>query len=312
MATPAWTQDVSPATQAGTDNQPAAVATEFVAGHGSWSIEYAHTFDHGDYQGPAGADSGQVQFQSIILAGDYFVADRWEVRASIPYARAKAEGMQKHPQLPCPPPGGTDADCGVTHVDNGDYHGTWADWDFGLSYHATIADNYFLAPSFDVYVPSHNYAYYGSGVIGQRVTKYGIGILLEHQLAFSEFYYTVDYQYIIKPRILGIDSNYNELAIDLGYFVTPKLGLRLITDFKVGHGVSDDQIGAAIPDGDFNIPLWRLHDKVRLQNHANAGVGVDYVINDRYLLSTSLLHSFWGQSNSILKYGLDLKLTRSF
>ncbi|MGH8324543.1 MAG: hypothetical protein ACRETD_12215, partial [Steroidobacteraceae bacterium] len=69
---------------------------------------------------------------------------------------------------------------------------------------------------------------------------------------------------------------------------------------------------AAIPDGDFNIPLWRLHDKVRLQNHANAGVGVDYVINDRYLLSTSLLHSFWGQSNSILKYGLDLKLTRSF
>lgn len=287
-------------------------ASESAAGHGSWSVEYAHSLDHGDYQGPAGVDSGQVQFQSIILAGSYFVTDHWEVRASIPYARAKADGLQQHVQLPCPPPGGTDADCSVTHVDNGDYHGTWTDWDLGLNYHTTIADNYFLTPSFDVYVPSHNYAYYGSAVVGQRVTKYGIGILLEHQLAFSDFYYSVDYQYVFKPRILGINSNYSELAVNLGYFVTPKLGLRLITDLKVGGGVSDAQIGAAIGDGDFNNPLWRLHDKIRLQNHAIAGIGADYTINDKYLLSTSVLHSFWGQSNGILKYGLDVKLTRLF
>lgn len=286
---------------------------EFRAGHGSFSIEYSRPFDHGDYQGPAGVDSGQVQFQTITLEGSYFVADNWEVRASIPFSRAKADGMQQHPKLPSQ----CNADftvCAITFVDNGNYHSTWANWDFGVTYHTIIGDNYHLAPALDVYVPSHNYPFYGSAVVGQRETQYGISIELEHQFDFSNFYYTVAYQYVIKPRTLGIDSNYNDFAFDLGYFINPRLGIRLITDTRIGHGLTDADVGASFKTygGIDNNPVWALHDKVRLQNHANVGMGIDYAINDRYSAAFSTLTSVWGQSNARLANGIDLKLTRSF
>jgi len=305
---PAWSQTASDTRSVDTTLKP---ESEFDAGHGSFSIEYSHPFDHGDYQGPAGVDSGQVQFQTVTLGSSYFVADNWEVRASIPFSRAKAGGMQQHPKLPLQ----CNADmtvCAVTFVDNGNYHSTWADWDIGVTYHTIVGHNYYLKPSFDVYVPSHNYPFYGSAVVGQRETRYGIGIGLEHQFDFSNFYYTAEYQYVIKPRTLGIDSNYNDFAFDLGYFINPRLGLRLITDIKFGHGLTDADIGAAAAQDGPDSPVFRLHDKFRLQNHANVGVGVDYSLNDRYSLAFSTLTSVWGQSNARLAYGIDLKLTRSF
>lgn len=306
----AWSQSDD---QPGIGGDIASTGKEYSAGHGSFSIEYARPFFHGDYQGPAGVDSGQVQFQTITLATNYFVADGWEVRASIPFSRAKSDGMQQHPQLPCPPSGGTFADCVPTLVDNGNYHGTWADWDFGISYHTIVGDNYYLSPALDVYIPSHNYAFYGSAVVGQRVTKYGIGIELERQFDFSNFYYTAAYQYVIKPRILDRNSDYNDFAFDLGYFVTPRLGLRLITDVKIGHGLDDADLNASVAADGFNgSPLWPLHDKVRKQNHANVGAGADYSINDRYSVAFSTLTSVWGQSNARLANGIDFKLTRSF
>jgi hypothetical protein len=306
-----WSQD-APINDVG-NGAALELGKEFAAGQGTFSIEYARPFFHGDYQGPAGVDSGQVQFQTVTLEGTYFVADNWEIRTSIPFSRAKADGMQQHPKIPLQ----CNADmsvCVPTFVDNGDYHGTWVDWDFGLSYHAIVGNNYYLTPELDVYIPSHNYAYYGSAVVGQRLTKYGIGIELEHQFDFSNFYYTASYQYVIKPRTLGIDSNYNDFAFDLGYFINPRLGIRLITDTKIGHGLSDEELGDLL---DPNVPLsdqpfWLLHDKMRLQNHANVGIGVDYAMGDRYTLNFSTLTSVWGQSNARLQDGIDLKLTRSF
>ena len=197
----------------------------------------------------------------------------------------------------------------VIHVDDGKYHGTWADWDFGVNYHSQIGRGYYLTSSLDVYVPSHNYQYYGSTVVGQRLTKYGVEIELDHQFDFSNFYYGAHYQYVIMPRILGFDLNYNDFGFDLGYFISPRLGVRLITDLKVGHGVPDAVINPTCCQA---TPIWEQHDRLRLQNHGSSGAGVDYAFNDRWRASATLIHSFWGQSNAALLYGVDFKLMRSF
>ncbi|HKV65940.1 MAG TPA: hypothetical protein VJN66_06120 [Rhodanobacteraceae bacterium] len=287
------------------------------AGHGSVSIGYSRPFYHGDYGGPAGINSGQVQFQVITLSASYFISDHWEVRANIPFVRGKSDGLQQHMQLPCPPPGGTLAQCVPVRVDDGHYHGTWADWDFGLGYYTVIGDNYYVTPTLDVYIPSHNYAYYGAAIVGERVTRYGIGVQLQHQFDFSNFYYTVVYQYVIKPTFLGINSNYSELAIDLGYFINPKLGVRLITDTKIGSGLDDAELNASIatPEGppDFNQGvLWPIHDKMRKQNHLNVGFALDYAISQRNALTFAALRSVWGQSNARLQNGIALTLTHGF
>ncbi|MEO7323449.1 MAG: hypothetical protein ABIW82_01325 [Dokdonella sp.] len=314
--TSAWAQNIDSAEPTEADNPSNALLNTSSAGHGSVSIEYGRAFYHGDYGGPAGIDSGQVQFHSVSLLASYFVTEQWAIHVAIPFVRGKSGGDQVHPQLPCPPPGGTLADCVPTRVDDGRYHGTWADWDVGVQYHAVIGNNYSVIPMLDVYVPSHNYAYYGSAVPGQRVARIALGIGLQHQFDFSNFYYTLQYQYVIKPRIIGFNSNYNELAADLGYFINPKLGVRLITDTKIGGGLGDSELNASLntPEGpDFNQdPLWPLHDKVREQNHFNVGFGVDWTFDPRDTLSFSVLRSGWGQSNARLQNGIGLKLEHSF
>lgn len=286
------------------------------AGHGSVSIGYSRPFYHGDYGGPAGINSGQVQFQVITLSASYFISDHWEVRASLPFVRGKSDGLQQHMQLPCPPPEGTLAQCAPVRVDDGQYHGTWADWDFGLGYYTMIGDNYYVTPTFDVYIPSHNYAYYGAAIVGERVAHYGIGVQLQHQFDFSNFYYTVVYQYVVKPVILGFNSNYSELAIDLGYFVNPKLGVRFITDTKVGSGLDDAELNGSIgtPEGpDFNQgTLWPIHDKIRKQDHINVGFAVDYALGAHNELTFAALRSVWGKSNARLQNGISLTLIHGF
>ena len=315
-STPAWAKNVDSAQPTDADNPPSAPFTSSAAGHGSVSIEYGRAFYHGDYGGPAGINSGQVQFQSVSLLASYFVTDHWEIHVDIPFVMGKSDGQQVHPQLPCPPPGGTLANCTPTHVDDGRYHGTWTDWDVGVQYHAVIGDNYYVIPMLDVYVPSHNYAYYGGAAPGQRVARTAAGIGLQHQFDFSNFYYTLQYQYVIKPRFIGFNSNYNELAADLGYFINPKLGVRLITDTKIGDGLDDSELNASIrtPEGpDFNQgSLWPLHDKVRKQNHIDVGFGVDWTLDQRDTLSFSALRSVWGQSNARLQNGIGLKFAHGF
>ena len=291
----------------GADGNSGAPAPEFAAGHGSFSFDYQHVYSHGDYQGPAGADSGNVSFFTYGLDVDYFVADNWEVHVGLPFTSASLHGLYQHPVIPCSI---TAASCPSVLVDNGFYHGTWADWDAGVRYHADFG-GYYVTPSVDLYVPSHNYAFYGSATVGQRVTKLGIGVDLRHQFDFSDIFYDARYQYVFMPHTLGIDANYYTFGVDLGYFVTPKLSLRITTDVKLGNGYTDDQIGANFGEDGTN-PIWRLHDKFRLEERAVVGSAADYAINDDYVLSLAVVHSVWGRSNFRLTYGYDVKLSRSF
>ncbi|MGH8121473.1 MAG: hypothetical protein ACREPT_01735 [Rudaea sp.] len=112
--------------------------------------------------------------------------------------------------------------------------------------------------------------------------------------------------------MLGINNNYYTFGLDLGYFVSPQLNIRAITDVRLGNGLSDDQLGAAIGDAGFASPYWVLHDKFRLQEHGIVGGALDYVFAQSWDLQSTLEHAVWGRSNGALTYGIEFKLTRSF
>jgi hypothetical protein len=283
--------------------------SEFAAGRGSIGVEFQHLYSHGDYGGPAGKNSGNVTFYTYELEASYFVAPGWEIDASLPYTSGKVTGNYPHPRVPCFLPSGT---CGPTLVDDGAYHGTFSDWHAQLRYHADYA-GFYWTPSVGIFVPSHNYPFYGSAVVGQRLTKYEVGLQLDHQFELSNFFYSARVLYVILPRTLGIDANYNRVGFDAGYFFSPQLAVRAITDVKFGHGITDTQINEAL-DIDGSSPLWQLHDKLRLEDNANVGAAVDYHFgaDSNYQLSLSLLHSVWGRSNFDLKYDLGVRLMRFF
>jgi hypothetical protein len=281
---------------------------ESPVGHGWVSIQGQDVYSHGDYNGPAGANSGNVRFLSIQLNAAFFVANHWDVHLGIPYITSEYNGQFGHPQLPCPP------NCAPTQIDNGQYHGYWQDWDVGVRYHADM-DGYEIAPSLDVYIPSNDYPYYGSASIGQRTHRVGLGFELSHQFDFSNLFYVGHYQYVFNQHVLSINNNYNVFGLDLGYFFTPHLSLRAISDVKLGNGYEDAQIipfapGPGAPTNGAN-PIWELHDKFRLEEHADLGATCDYAFGHN-VLSFTAAHSVWGNSDSRLTYALSLMLTRGF
>jgi hypothetical protein len=285
---------------------PGPANVEFPAGHGWASVQFQDLFSHGDYNGPAGANSGQVRFYSLQLNLAYFVANHWDIHLGIPYISAQYTGQYTHPLLPCPP------NCAPVEIDNGHYHGYWQDWDAGVRYHADI-DGYEVAPALDVYVPSNNYPYYGSASIGQRTRRVGLGFEVSHQFELTNVYYVVHEQYVFDQHVLGINNNYDSFGLDLGYFFTPALSLRAISDIKLGSGLSDAEIipyGPGSPTGGLN-PIWELHDKFRLQDHADIGATSDYVFGLN-MFSLTVAHSVWGLSDSRLTYALAVMFTRSF
>lgn len=280
--------------------EPTSPDAEFAAGHGSLSIQYENLFSNGDYNGPAGAQSGSVRAQSVDLGVDYMVADRWEAHLDVPFTSPKYAGNYQHPAL-------SGCFCEPTFVDNGKYHSAWADFDAGLRYH-TVLDTYYVTPSIEVVIPSHHYVFYGSGTVGADEKKLGFGIEVAHQFAFSNFYYDARLTYVLVPETLGVNADYGTLQADLGYYINPRLALRAIADVKLGNGHSDAQIGATC----CTSALWALHDKFRLEDHANIGAAADYAFDDKYAISTIVTRSVWGKSNFITKYGLGIKLSRSF
>jgi hypothetical protein len=281
---------------------------ESPVGHGWTSIQGQDLYAHGDYNGPAGANSGNVRFYSIQLNAAYFVANHWDIHVGIPYITSQYTGQFGHPQLPCPP------NCAPTEIDNGRYHGYWQDWDAGIRYHADI-NGYEIAPSLDVYIPSNNYPFYGSASIGERTRRVGLGFELSHQIAFSNVFYVGHYQYVLNQHVLGINNNYNTFGLDLGYFLTQHLSVRAISDVKLGNGYDDMQIipyapGPGAPTNGAN-PIWELHDKFRLQEHADIGATCDYVFGLN-MLSFTAARSVWGNSDTRLTYAVAVMLTRSF
>src|SRR5205814_4367971 len=123
----------------------------------------------------------------------------------------------------------------------------------------------------------------------------------------SDFYYRAHAEYFFNQHKLGINNDYYTFGLDLGYFVSPSLGVRALTDVRLGNGLTDAEIGPPRND-----PIFIYHDKFRLQEHGIVGAAANYRFANSYALQVTLEHAVWGRSNADMKFGLDLKLTRSF
>lgn len=292
-------------------DQSSTPVSAYAAGHGSIGIDYQNVYYHGDFDGPAGKDSGNVRFQVWQLQASYFVADGWEIHAGLPYIQGKFSGptaaMFAHPVLSCLTAAGPTPACRPVLLDNGNYHGSFQDWNAGVRYHFDY-NGYQIAPEVDLLVPSHNYQYYGAASYGERNTQVGVGVQLAHQFDFTNFYYQAHYEYFFNTPHIGYNNNYNSFGLDVGYFFSPDLSAKLITDLKIGNGITDQEIGGP-PALD---PIWLNHDRIRLQDHGIVGGAIDYAFAKKLDLQATLEHAVWGRSDGDLKYALDFRLTRRF
>ncbi len=303
---PAWSHDVASADDA-TDSS--------MRGHGGVSIGYETTLVNGFLPdvGPT-KQIGTVRSRRVDLDFEYYVADRWSVSAGIPFISNRYDGPNPHCPTTAPPqcahiPALTQPHPESQFLDNGDFHGALQDWSLGVAYHANI-DTYYITPSVGVYLPTHDYTFFSQAAVGQDLQQLDVSVTLAHQFDFSQFYYSVGYGYVFSEKTLGYSINYNHFDLELGYFISPQLTVRVSSLGRIGNGLQFTE-ELALSGGKTN-DLWYHHDQITAHEYISAGGGIDYHFGNKYTLSATAQTLVWGSSVFNFRYLLDVHLTRYF
>ena len=73
-------------------------------------------------------------------------------------------------------------------LNDGQYHSAWQDWQLGLTHRATLD----IAPHAVLAYPSHDYVFFASAPVGQRLKKFRIGVNRVDPTRTSELWYQYD------------------------------------------------------------------------------------------------------------------------
>jgi hypothetical protein len=72
---------------------------------------------------------------------------------------------------------------------------------------------------------------------------------------------------------------------------------------------TDDPTYGRFPE-DFDTIEWWQHDRLLRHRFVNMGIGFDYFMNDRYLLSGTYFQTIWSEQTNEVERAFTLALTR--
>jgi len=263
------------------------------------SFQFIHTDGFEGTQGtvPLGTtDARTINFDLL-----YQVSDRWAVEFGIPLVSKRYRGEFPHVPAALDPP--KDA----PFIDTGDYHTYFQDWRLGVFYR--LLETPVHIEAFAAYgVPSNDYPFYAQSAVGQRLNKFDVGFTFGYTPPISDAYYHLDISRVFVERTLGVSIDHWRINGEAGYYFGPRLSGFGFFMLKEGDGLE-------FPD-DFPPPRttewWYQHDRMVKHNYINVGLGLRWALNDRYQLDLAAMTMVHADQVHIMKYAVNIGLSRSF
>ena len=272
------------------------------AGHGYISVGYQFISVDGFESSIGELPIGTVDTHSLNIEVEYFLNDKWTLVAGIPYVVKRYQGPGQHDPLQLDPPRPE-----VENVDQGDWNNSFQDFHLGLRYLARESP-LFIEPFIYFGVPSHDYPFFGHAAVGQDLLKLDVGSTFAYSPPLSDAYFRVDASYVFVEETLGVDVSHWRINAETGYFFGPRITGRVFLMYKHGDGL-------VFPD-DFPTPRtgeqWFQHDRMVKHNYTNAGAGLDWVLDQKYQLSTAVLTMIDADQVHKMDFTLSIGITRSF
>ncbi len=275
---------------------------------GSGSIRLEYQFIRtGAFDSSIGdIDIGKTDGHTFMLSADYALTDRWTVSASLPWIKKRHQGALPH--NPVTEITAWDAP-DKSLIDDGNFHSDWQDLYVSASYLA-MDGAFSLAPFVSVGVPTNDYPFYAHAAVGRNIWHVPVGAAWSFTPYFSDFYFNGDAAYVFTEKSLGVDVSHWLINANVGYYVTPSFAPKVFINVKYGTK------GLDFPD-DFDLnalndEAFYFHDRTIKHNFVNGGIGFDWIMNDRYVLSGSWLTMLDPDQVNIVDFGYTLAITRYF
>ena len=284
---------------------PAANAAdgESRAGHGSVTLSYQYQTADSLQSTVGEIKIGPVDTHTLNFEVAYYLTDRWKLTAGIPYVRRRYRGPLQHDPLLLDPPRPD-----IENVDQGDWNTGFQDLFLGISYAAFESPTLSIEPHLFLGVPSHDYPFFGNAAIGQNQKRLEIGSSFLLEPGLSDAYYGLDVSYVFVEQVLNTNINHWRINVSAGYAFTPRFTGRIFALIKQGNGLD-------FPD-DFPPPRtderWYQHDRLVKHNYVISGIGFDWLVSDKYGVSTSLMTMTHAEVIHIMDYAFDITVSRLF
>ena len=273
-------------------------------GH-SVRVEYHYAYTSDFVYDSENFAGGNTTSHALVLSGAYSINERWRLFASIPYVQRRQTGAAgvHNPAVDFvqfEPPD-------MRFIDDGSYHGDFQDFTFGVQYVAVESPLFSLSPYASYGIPMTNYPFYGAAAIGKQLEELHLGVSMELRPYFSDFLFHADLTYAISEDVLGVDLDYWLASVAVGYYVTPRFIPRL---FVSAREAPNALIAEDILDWDSEHG-WR-HDQILKHSYVNAGMGMDYLIDERYSISATYYRALDSDNIYELDDAFTIGLTRNF
>ncbi len=277
--------------------------------------------------------------QDIMLANlTYAISDRFTLSLGVPpYFLSQYTGQQAHfyPVLDANGRLAKDADGNPRFldptIDDGGTHGSFADFRPELRFMA-LTDPVVVTPFVGTVFASHGYEFLGHTTVGRQLWELRTGVGLGRRLdpVLPDAYIQGRYAFSFRERVQGFRFNYSFVDLELGYFVTPSVALRLLGAWQVAHdGFRDEDYPLAYLgatsweealvglDGEQvrgipGVVAGIHHDQLDLQSTFNAGVGVSVAATASLDLGMAAYKTVSGKGGHATKLALGVNATWSF
>ena len=251
-------------------------------------------------------DLGELDTHSVFFGVSYNLNEHWTIHAGIPYIRSRYSGYLAHDPALIDDPSVAEEAAEAEFLDDGEYHGAFQDFKFGVSYHTRFR-GLNLTPFVEVEIPSHGYETFALAAVGLHQKRLELGVETGKVIDFSRFYWRAMLSHTWVEPVENVNTDHWRYELELGYFFSPRLAGRVYYSGKKGNGLDAPEDYPSFTDR-----RWFYHDQTMRHEYTNVGVGLDYSLNPEYTVSMWTVSMIDGSSINRPDYSLHLELTKSF
>jgi hypothetical protein len=272
-------------------------------GEASFGVGYQNTYtrDHLFSEGEK-RDRGRIRMNVAFFGLTYSFTDRLAAGASVPYVAARYDG-----NLPNIAPG-------FESVDDGSYHGTFTDLRLDLRYNLW-RESAIVTPFVSAIIPTRDYATFGQAAPASGLEQYLVGVSVGRRLdpILEAGYTQLRYSYAFVEEVFGISHDRSNADLEIGYFLTPSLGISAIGSYQKTHGGIELPVPGTPANAAFQqTPYFGYRHQLAQTNYLNVGGVVSYALTGTVDVFASYQATVWGRNMHAIQPGLAFGMNFGF
>jgi hypothetical protein len=243
-------------------------------------------------------DGGRIRMNVVVFGLNYSFTDRLAASASIPYASARYDGTAPH----------------AGAVDNGEYHGGFTDLRLDLRYNL-LQSPAVVTPFVAAIIPTRDYPTFAHAALSSGLEQYLVGVTIGRRLdpILEAGFAQLRYSYAFAEKVLGVSHDRSNVDLEVGYFLTPSLGISATGSYQKTHGGLDLPLPGTPASAAFRqTPYFVHHDQLAGSDFVNVGGVVSYAMTGTVDVFASYQSMVWGRNVHEIQPGLAVGLIWGF